>query len=64
MLSENDMYAVNGRYRQNLGIPQYTFRPSAYEMAGSVLDYILVDKDTLANMGNSRIKLDSIYNRP
>ena len=44
MLSENDMYAVNGRYRQYLGIPQYTYRSSVYEEAGSVLDYILVDK--------------------
>ena len=60
MLSRNSMYVVNGRFRQELGVPQYTYRSTIYEEAGSVLDYIVVDKDTLVNMANSRMKMESV----
>ena len=60
MLSQNNMYVVNGRYRQELAIPQYTYRSTVYEEAGSVLDYVVVDRDTLANMANSQIKMESV----
>ena len=55
MPARTSMFASNGRVRECLGYPQYTRTGwDGEEHICSIIDYIVVDDDTLGGMTNSR----------
>ena len=62
MLERTKMFAVNGRSRQYLGYPQYTRSAwNGERHFESVIDYIVIDADSLEGMANDRIHMVDVH---
>ena len=60
MLSRTDMFAVNSRVRGYLGLPQYTRTGHRGEL-DSILDYIIVNRDTFDLLSNKQIQTVDLH---